>query len=57
MKIILTKNEKLWERFDILHETEFMIHGVSNVDLDWAEAIGIAKLFISQKLGVYSTNY
>ena len=39
MKIILTKNEKLWERFDSLHETEFMIHGVSKVDLDWAEAI------------------
>ena len=36
------KNGRLWERFDILHETEFMIHGVSNVDLDWAEAIGIA---------------
>ena len=57
MKIILTKNKKFWERFNILHETEFMIHGVSNVDLDLTEAIGIAQLIISQKLGVFSTNY
>ena len=57
MKTILTKNGKLWERFDIFHESEFMIHGVSNIDLDWAEAIGLAKFFISQKLGVFSTNY
>ena len=45
--------KKLWERID----REFVIHGVSNVDLDWAEAICIAQLFISQKLGVFSTNY
>ena len=25
----------------ILHETEVIIHGVSIVDLDWAEVIGI----------------
>ena len=38
MKMILTKIKILGE---ILHETEVMIHGVSIVDLDWAEVIGI----------------
>ena len=27
---------------DILHDTEVMIRGVLNVDLDWAEVIGRA---------------
>ena len=38
-RIILKKWKILGE---ILQETEVMIHGVSNVDLDWAEGIGIA---------------
>ena len=39
----------------ILHETEVMIHGVSIVDLDWAEVIGIVIYF--SKIGVISTNF
>ena len=31
-KIMLSKNEKLWER-------SYMIHEVSNIDIDWAEVI------------------
>ena len=36
----------------ILHETEVMIHGVSIVDLDWAEVIGI-DIHFSKTWGVF----
>ena len=39
IKIIHTNNEKFFA--EIFNETEVMIHGVSDVDLDWAEVIGI----------------
>ena len=38
---------------EILHVTEIMIHGVSIVDLDWAEVIGIIDNHFSE---VFSTN-
>ena len=37
---------------EILHETEVMIHGVSNVDLGWAEVIGIV-IYFSKTWGVF----
>ena len=33
--------KKLTKLGEILHETEVIIHGVSIVDLDWAEVIGL----------------
>ena len=38
-RIILTKKREI--AGEILHETEVIIHGVSILDLDWAEVIGI----------------
>ena len=36
-------HDRKWKFFgEILHASEVMIHGVSKVDLDWAEVIGIA---------------
>ena len=35
-------HKKLKNLVEILHDSETMIHGESNVDLDWAEVIGIA---------------
>ena len=34
---------------EILHETEVVIYGVSNMDLDWAEVIGIGTVIYFSK--------